>query len=47
MRLSLKKNSQGYFEKNIIFTHPAFLTAPVQLNEAAAVPVCLPRYGEF
>lgn len=30
-----------------IFTYPAFLTAPVQLNEAAAVPVCLPRYGEF
>lgn len=28
-------------------TYPAFLTAPVQLNEAAAVPVCFPRYGEF
>jgi len=35
-------------EKNEnMFTYPAFLTAPVQLNEAAAVPVCLPRYGEF
>lgn len=34
-------------KKNIKFTYPAFLTAPVQLNEAAAVPVCLPRYGEF
>lgn len=28
-------------------THPAFLTAPVQLKEAAAVPVCLARYGEL
>lgn len=27
--------------------YPAFLTAPVQLNEAAAVPVCFPLYGEF
>lgn len=28
-------------------TYPAFLTAPVQLNEAAAVPVCFALYGEF
>lgn len=28
-------------------TYPAFLTAPVQLKEAAAVPVCFALYGEF
>lgn len=28
------------------FTHPAFLTAPVQLNEAAAVPVAFALYGD-
>lgn len=51
MRFSLKKKiyykTPRNLKKYIIFTYPAFLTAPVQLNEAAAVPVCLPRYGEF
>lgn len=28
-------------------TYPAFRTAPVQLKEAAAVPVCFALYGEF
>lgn len=27
-------------------TYPAFLTAPVQLNEAAAVPVVFALYGD-
>lgn len=31
---------------NELFTHPAFLTAPVQLNEAAAVPVAFALYGD-
>ena len=30
-----------------ISTYPAFLTAPVQLKDAAAAPVCFPLYGEF
>lgn len=30
----------------IVPTYPAFRTAPVQLNEAAAVPVAFALYGE-
>jgi hypothetical protein len=29
-----------------LLTHPAFRTAPVQLNDAAAVPVAFALYGE-
>lgn len=28
------------------FSYPAFLTAPVQLNDAAAVPVAFALYGD-
>lgn len=30
----------------MMITYPAFLTAPVQLNDAAAVPVAFALYGD-
>lgn len=32
--------------RTFLITHPAFLTAPVQLKEAAAVPVAFALYGD-
>lgn len=45
--MELKKKTQKRRE-NIykIVAHPAFRTAPVQLNEAAAVPVAFALYGD-
>lgn len=41
-----KSANEAFNRNNEFFTHPAFLTAPVQLNEAAAVPVAFALYGD-
>lgn len=42
----LNKFRLSIFEVAYKWTHPAFRTAPVQLNDAAAVPVAFALYGE-
>lgn len=41
-----RQNQQQRYTKLKRISYPAFRTAPVQLNEAAAVPVAFALYGD-